>query len=252
MSTPAFVGAGTGAVITTGTGTVTKTDCVMGNVLFLHLYEDNASQQWTRSNRVNVEAPNGVDNADNIYQSGLAVGNPQVGNHALLVGRVMANGTCSWDLTVGAAGGDISARIYEFTGVNSGRTFAEIAENVGGSGGGRYINVSATNTNLGDAAVVTGLARELALNFVVLQGSQALGNLTGETGGDWTEAVAEYSHATGNGCTLQLQTGEMLTAGTIDGGTMAIASAPWAVVGIALRPEVVNIRSQSLDYDYPR
>jgi hypothetical protein len=202
----------------------------------LHVYEDQLASENSRSNRVNIEALNGVDNADSLYQSGLSVGSgPQVGNHVLFCGRVMADGTCSWDITVGAAGADLTSRIYEFSGVNTGPSIDKIGENLGGSGGGRYRQVAGTNTTPGDAAVVTSGGRELALAFVLLQGQQSIGNFTGETGGDWAE-VAEYSHTTGTGCTMQLQTAEMLAPGTIDGGTMTITSAPWGVLGLALFP----------------
>jgi hypothetical protein len=231
-----FVGAGSGSVITTGTGTVTKTGCIAGNLLLVHLYEDNVAQQWVRSNRVNIEALNGVDNADTLYQTGVSVGVAQVGNHAVISGRVMADGTCSSDYTVGAAGGDITARIYEFSGVVLGTTNLTIGENVGGSGGGLYRGVAGTSTTPGDADVVTGGVSRLALNFLIIQGAQAVGDWTSETGGDWTEAIAEYTHSTGNGATMQLQTASMPTAGTISGGVMTITSAPWGVMGFALIP----------------
>jgi hypothetical protein len=236
MPTPTFVGAGSGTVVTTGTGTVTKTGCKAGNLLILDLYEDQAAQERTRSNRVNIEALNGVDNADTIYQSGLSVGNPQIGNYTLFMGRVMADGTCSWDVTVGASGADLSGLIYEFSGVSTGTTITQVGENVGGSGGGSWRQLADTDTDLLAPDVVTSGNRELAVAFVHLRGAQSLGDFTGETGGDWTEAVAEYSHSTGNGATLQLQTASMLTAGTLTGGTITITSASWGVVALALIP----------------
>jgi hypothetical protein len=62
---------------------------------------------------------------------------------------------------------------------------------------------------------------------------------TGETGGDWTEPVAEFTTTTGlDGC-LWLQVAEMPDADTITGGTITMAASDvWGVRSFALKPLV--------------
>lgn len=242
MPVPSFVGAGSGTVVTTGTGTVTKTGCTAENLLAMHVYEDQVASENTRSNRVNVKALTGTANSDTIYQSGLSVGNPQVANHVIFLGRVMADGTCSWDITVGAAGADLTARIYEFSGVSIGYNIANVGENVGRQGGGQYQQTVGTNTTVTDPDVSSRDEMRLGVAFVAIRGSVTIDEFTGESGYNWTEAVAEYSHATGSGCTLQLQIADMTGIRDMVGsGTATISSAAWGVTGFALIPSSIPL-----------
>jgi hypothetical protein len=237
---PLFVGAGSGTVVTTGTGTVSKTSCTAGNLLILHVYEDQTASENTRSNRVNVEALNGVDNADALYQSGLQTGSPQVGGYVIFMGRVMANGTCSWDITVGASGGDLSGRIYEFSGVSTGTQIANVGENVGGSAGGRYRSTANTTTSVVQGQVIPSGPKRLGLALVSMRGAVTIDAFTGTSGGTWVEPVAEYSHSTGNGATMQIQTVDINDQTTIQNGTATITSSSWGCFTLALIPENPN------------
>jgi hypothetical protein len=61
------------------------------------------------------------------------------------------------------------------------------------------------------------------------------------SGGTWVEAVAEYATATGTDGCIQLQTADMASAGTINGGTYTmLASDGWGVIGFAIRPAVTT------------
>lgn len=247
MPIPAFVGAGDGVSVLTGTGTVNKTGCTQDNFLVCHVYEDQVTSEQTRSNRVNVKALNGVGSADTIYQSGLSVGNAQVGNHIIYMGRVMAAGTCSWDITVGAAGADLSARIYEFSGVSVGYNDVNVAENMNGTSN-KYRQTAATSTSVTDPDVESRDEMRLAIALVATRGSVTIDAFTGETGYDWVEAVAEYSHAVGNGCTLQLQTADMTGIRLMSSaGAVTITSAPWGVVTFALIPSVIPYPPLGID-----
>ena len=64
-------------------------------------------------------------------------------------------------------------------------------------------------------SVTTTVANSLAVALVSQNDNNALGNATGESGGDWAEAVAEYSVALTPGFVLQIQTAEMASPGTI-------------------------------------
>jgi hypothetical protein len=109
-----------------------------------------------------------------------------------------------------------------------------------------------------DRGVTTSGTMELALNFVFVgEDTNTYVSFTGETGGDWTEVVAQFSNGAGNDGTLQLQCATMATAGTVDGGSFAMGAAdPTGVLGLALIPATVtNYRLDlevgwtSADYD---
>lgn len=221
---PTFVGAGSGVErLTTGSATVSKTGCTAGNIIVFHLHVLGATEDWGGFvNEVNVEALDGGDNDSTTIRTG--------SNFQIVAGRAMANGTCSADFTVGASGEDIIARVYEFSGGSLGTTAAAVFEN----GAGVTDFDTGTGTSIGDAGVTTSGSDRLAINFLALESSQAIGSFTGETGGDWTEAVAEYSGTT---MTLQVQTAAKASAGTLDGGTYTVgASTTWLSISTALLP----------------
>src|SRR5262249_43331275 len=134
--------------------------------------------------------------------SNIGLGNPSTSQRFIYAGRPAANGTCSVDMTVGASGNDLFMRLYEFSGASVGTTAGTVLEPAVGAA----VAEANTNTTVLDASVTTTARNRLALQLVGLASNQALGNFTGETGGDWTEAVAEFSSASGATATLQLQT----------------------------------------------
>lgn len=235
MAVPSFVGAGAGAVATTGTGTVSKTGCTAGNLLVAQLVIRGNNEDWSAlTNAVNVRGLTGTLNSWTLIQQGLGIGS-FADLAAVFCARVAADGTCSGDFTVGASGEDLFARIYEFTDASVGTTVDTVFEN-GSQAGGGYFSTSATNTSIEDTAVTTNGPSRLALQFVATASNQTLGDFTGETGGDWSEAVDQFNSATGATATLQLQTAVMAAAGVINGGAIATASVAWGTYGLALRP----------------
>jgi hypothetical protein len=122
-----------------------------------------------------------------------------------------------------------AARCYRFTGVRS----DTVANVVGGFG---FAGPASTAT-VSDVGVTTPEPNCLAVNLITVADDNALVSYTGETGGDWTEAIAEYtSAATTPDYAQQLQTAYMATAATVDGGTQTMAAAdPWGVVGFYIR-----------------
>ena len=121
-----------------------------------------------------------------------------------------------------------TGRCYRFTGVRN-----DTVSNVVGGFNAETLN----QTGINDVGVTTPEADCLAVNLVGVQDDNPVVSFTGETGGDWTEAVAEYAQsATTPDTCLQLQTATMSAAGTVNGGTQTMAAAdPWIVVGFYIR-----------------
>src|SRR3990172_483084 len=145
----------------------------------------------------------------------------------------IADGTESGDLSLAHdASIVVAARIYLFRSV-LGTSYTE---------GGSTTNISGSIVY--DAGVTTSGANRLAVNFVAISDNNTgITDFVGETGGDWTEAVAEYSFATGLDGTLQLQTAAMVSSGTIDGGSYTMQAADAGIIrGFALigSPDVLG------------
>lgn len=144
-----------------------------------------------------------------------------------------ASGSESGSLTIDTnqgAGILAFAQIHRFTDWKNDATMANNFE-------GLVFESSAGSTTVSDAGVTTSGADRLAVNFISLGNSLAMASFTGETGGDWTEAVAEARTTTANNGTLQLQTAGMASAGTVDGGSQTISgSTGWGIHGFAILP----------------
>lgn len=238
MAIPFFVGAGTGVAITTGTATVSKTGCTLGDLIVVHYLVRGGVDDVIRSNVINITnlstlTTNSLNLITNNRDVGLAGGS----KHGFYAGRVTADGTCSADFTVGGSGNDIFVRMYQFSGEILGNTDDGIG--LFDNEGGQFQSDGQTGTTLSDRAVTTAGPDRLCVSLNSVAGNQALGSFTGETGGDWTEAVAEFASATGATGTIQLQTAGLATAGTINGGSIAITSADWGVISFGIIPAVV-------------
>lgn len=236
MTAPTFVGAGTGITITSTSGVVSKTGCVAGNIILIQAVVNGVGQNVSYDTITNITSIQGVPNSlDTSDQGGnLQAGSPATGRHALFWGRATANGTCSANANI--TSNDLVVRIYEFAGVNPGTAtnLADITDNILGSGG-PYTQSSATSATCSCAspALTTIGSDRLALALVGITGNVTTTDFTGETGGDWTEALAEYADTPG---TLQLQTSALASAGTISGGSQTIISNGYSVLTFALEP----------------
>lgn len=230
-----FIGAGTGVPITTGSATVSKTGCTAGNLIILHYLVHNGTDDVTRSNVTNITNLIGGNNSINPILVNRDVGTGgTTAKHSFCAGRATANGTCSVDLTVGGSGGDVFARVYEFSGAFAGSADDGIGlfENEGAVGQ----SDGQTNTTLADRSITPTSSGDLAVSLISIAGDQTLGAFTGETGGDWTEAVDQFNSATGATGTLQIQTAQLTGTGVINGGTMTITSSPWGVLAFGIVP----------------
>lgn len=118
------------------------------------------------------------------------------------------------------------ARMYAFRGVVA-TSFYE-----GGNWSFNYDDI------INPPSVTAASVNRLAVAFVCVSNDVSLGSFTGETGGNWVEAVDEFMTSLGyDGC-IQLQTAT-LTSTTISGGAydMGSTSERWGVRAFALIPQ---------------
>jgi hypothetical protein len=234
VAAPSFVAAGAGNVATTGTAvpdTIASTP-LAGQVVLVHGVLDGTTGAPALGTITNVSSLSGS-------ASSLTLATPSGGEdvgaaaakHFFWLGRVTANGTVT--VNIGTTGNAFFFRVYTFSGVASGTTVAAIIEN----GGSAYVNATAATAAVTDTGVTTNGADRLAVQLVAVNDDNALASFTGETGGDWTEAVAEFASATSSDGCVQLQTATIASAGTINGGSQTMAAADaWGVIGFAFLP----------------
>lgn len=125
-----------------------------------------------------------------------------------------------------------AARIYSF----SGRISGTILELVNG------FSETSHATDPQMPTVITTEADNLAVALIAQNDNNTAGNATGETGGNWTEAVAEYVAALTPGLMLQIQTCvPTANPGTVTGGTVATTNDPVGVIGFQIRQQLAAI-----------
>ncbi len=125
-----------------------------------------------------------------------------------------------------------SGRCYSF----SGRVAGSITDLVVGFAATSH----ATDPQM--PTVSTTVAGGLAVACVAQNDNNALASATGESGGDWVEAVAEYTVALTPGLSLGIQTCTPTgDPGTVSGGSIATTNDPCGVIGFEIRPSVPNI-----------
>jgi hypothetical protein len=207
-NTPAYAASGAG---TDGTGTLSvayPTGISAGSCLLLHVHVRSASgQDPTASGWTTLAGP---------HSSGTPTSRQWVFG-------LLASGSESGSLSVTFAAGASrkTARMYRFTDVAS-------------------LTVEDVDTTSGIAQPVTmpnvtaGGNCRLAVAFIGVDDDDTIDPSTGESGGDWTEAVAEYLGA-GLNSMINLQTAALATGGTISGGTATLSNDDdWIVSSFAL------------------
>jgi len=206
-------------ILVAGTQTVSKPSCTAGNFIVAACFDsdDTGGGAFVSGSSLNVEGLDGTDGAMTSWVN--------AANRVIQFGRAIANGTCTRDVTLAAGTATTIARMYEFTGVATGTVLNDVRENSGETG-------PLTDTTIQDKGVTTAGVNRLAINFVNVRNGAVIGEFTGETGGSWTQA-AQFN---GSALTQQLQIAPMPSVGTIDGGTITIASSFWIVTGSALMP----------------
>lgn len=211
MAVPAFGAAGTGAV-TTGTSLSVPypASITSGQLLVLHIF------QWTSS----VADP--TTPADwTLQQQATAQ------SSTCFVYTKTATGSESGNLsvTVTSSGDGHYGRMYRFTG-DSGTWGFETGNSTNGTGGS--ISVPSVTTS--------GADREAICLVNIKDSTKDILSPTGESGGDWVEAVAEYETSTGSNACLGILRADMASSGTISGGSFdqgGIAD-PWLCISFAV------------------
>lgn len=119
-----------------------------------------------------------------------------------------------------------AARVYSFTGRISG-PITELAKG--------FVETShATDPQM--PTVVTTEPTSLAVALVAQNDNNTFANPTGESGGDWVLAVAEYTVALTPGFSIGICTATpSANPGTISGGTMSTLNDPCGVIGFEVR-----------------
>ena len=234
-----YVTASAGATDATGAWSyTTSAPSAAGNIIIVQVFQDgtSASNAITIDSATNVENLAGTDSVFTVLSAtGSDVGSAAAGYQYIFIGRAL--NTSAIVITGGNTGtNDIYVRAYEFSGVSTGTTLAQVIEN---ATAGNFTNGAATTTSCLDTAVQTLGPNRMALNFVALaDDAMGLAAFAGESGGDWTLPVAIYETGTGTDATLGLNTAAIATATTIDGGSDTITSIAWGVIGFALKPAV--------------
>lgn len=221
MAVPAFGAAGTGAASTTGSISVPyPSGITAGQLLIAHIFrfDDGDAAPTTPSGWTAKYSAAG-------------------GTSSLHVFTKIAVGTESGSLafTIGDGTDGFYGQMYRFTGDTADWQFEDGTSATGSS-------ASATMS-----AVTTTGADRLAINVLAVNNDVTVAAPTGETGGDWVEAVAEFTSTSGTDGTLSLLTANMASAWTITGGTSTLgSSARWITKSFAIYAQASGGASYTL------
>ncbi len=200
---PTFAAAGTGANAL-GDPTPSYPANVSGDLFVLHAYVETDT----------ITPPAGWSTQASIVNGAIS--------HYVFTRDARATGSDSGTVTVVTSGSNLCiARIYGFRTV----AVANFIESV--------TDTTATNGTCPGPTVAAGGVNRLGVFLVVSNGGvSGMASCTGESGGDWTEAVAEQTSGLGGG--IQLQTASLSAGGTISGGSAAVNGTNAIGVGFAL------------------
>lgn len=218
MAAPAFAAAGAGASTETS-GAAHNVPCPAtvnaGELLIAHLVYEGTTV-----------APSDPSGWTALGGSPFGTANPRV----WIYGRIADGSEGGTNINFGSPANTNSrhGRIYSFSSVRS-DTVANVV--------GAFNTENGSVAQIDDVGVTTIEADSLAVNCIGVMDDNAVVSFTGESGGDWTEALAEYTNtATTPDICIQLQTATMAAAGTVNGGSQTMAAAdPWRVVGFYIR-----------------
>lgn len=128
------------------------------------------------------------------------------------------------------------ARVYSFSGYVAG-AITQICDG--------FTHVSHATDPQGPT-VTTPKAGALAIALIGQNDNNAQASFTGESGGDWTEAVAEYKAALTPGLALQIQTCTPTSdPGTVSGGTFNTTNDPVGVIGFYIQDDPYTDKAAS-------
>lgn len=240
MTVPTFVGSSTGAVVTTTAATAHAITAAIGDLIIWQILTDGAGGQPTITSPSNISTvdgrTSGLANSDFLVPSQL---NPASHFHHLYAG--WAIGTTP-SLTFTTGGADMYIRAHRFSGLFFGSHINAIIENLQGTGGRPTGHTTGTTNTINAPTVETSGPDRLGVCFIACNDDNPVAAFTGETGGDWTEPVAEFASATGTDGMTSINTATLSSAGTISGGSITMAASDnWSCVAFALIPNDMQV-----------
>lgn len=188
-----FISAGAGS-----TGAVAYPSSIaVGDVIILHQVAGDTGGAPT------INTPSGFT----------AVTSTTASLYSSRVFRKIADGTETGSVTASITGDDVgrAGRMYRFS-QGAGTESASSA-------------AAATSATAMDAVNVTSTVDlALACQCFAATVNSTIGAISGESGGDYTEAVAEYAVTSGTGFCLSLQIATLAAAGSITGGSATLGA----------------------------
>lgn len=143
----------------------------------------------------------------------LIMGPNSSGTHRSYVFGRICNGTeggTNVTLTISNDSTVRTARIYYFSG----------AQNIAALYWEGTATTTGTAATISAASVVSAARNRLAISLTSIANDNAVADFAGETGGNWTETLAQFTTTVGSDACLQLQTAGLTSATTLSGGTM--------------------------------
>jgi hypothetical protein len=166
------------------------------------------------------------------------IGQPTAVGRSWVYGKLAIGDEDGDTISFGTAGGTQGrwGRIYSFSGWVSG-TITDVvpAES--------FTNVEGETSTISMPSVTTTVDGALAVALCAIDDNNAQASATGESGGNWAEAVAEFTDSGlgAQGVSCGIQTAAMAMAGTISGGTFAQGSTDESSnIGFEIRPEAAG------------
>lgn len=168
---------------------------------------------------------------DSITLSGLPGSFSEVNNYVKTSGTGRFSSRMSWlrasgsetgTVTIGVTFGPgaspavLAGRMYRFSGVIATGTPYENANRTG---------VTSTTSTISQESITTVGSDRLCAHFLAIVNENiSTSDFSGETGGNFAEALTEYGASPGEDVTLQMQTATMASTGTISGGSFTVST----------------------------
>lgn len=236
MTIPTFwLRAGELAITGTGATSVTASfdEIVSARIVIVQVTQDGTAADAAISS-VHANIANLAGTASAMTSIGtFPIGNPAAAKQLLWIGRTTATVpiTASVCSLTSSGGDDLYVEIVTFQNVSTGTTLATVIEN---GSAGSTASESGTGTTVNDVGVTTLGVDRLACNFVgINDDATGIAAFAGASGGTWS-LRSQFESSTGTDGTVVLMDAAMASAGTINGGSDAITSDGWGVVGFAL------------------
>jgi len=150
-------------------------------------------------------------------------------------------------VSFGTAGGTNGrwGRIYSFSGWVSG-TITDVVP------AASFSNIEGETATISMPSVTTTVDGAMAVALCAIDDNNTQASATGESGGDWTEAVAEYTNSTfgPQGVSAGIQTAAMASIGTISGGSFSqVSTDESSNIGFEIRPNAPSVDSEINVFD---